>query len=136
MGFLDKILKRKEEKRQEKLRETRPVRGANDVEKKEKAAAGAHSAGAMRTSVLRSALITEKANTVAGERKYIFLVSPRAGKKDIREAVRERYNVSVHNVHVLNMPGKVRRRGRQIGMRPGFKKAIVTLTEGDAIEIT
>ena len=80
--------------------------------------------------------ITEKSAMLGGENKYIFLVGPRANKIEVKKAVEGRYGVSVRNVNILNMPGKERRRGRQIGWKPGFKKAIVKVKEGQKIELT
>lgn len=71
--------------------------------------------------------------------KYVFLVDKQANKKEIASAIEEIYagrNVKVTGVNTINIkPKKRRMRGRQ-GMKPGFKKAIVSLTQGDTIEET
>lgn len=85
--------------------------------------------------VLRSAHVTEKASHLGDENKYIFVVSPRAHKGEIGRAVESRYGVAVRSVHILNMPPKERHRGKQKGWKPGFKKAVVTVQEGQSIEI-
>ncbi len=75
--------------------------------------------------------LTEKTTTKAGE--YAFVVSGRVGKREIGRAVAERFGVTIEDVRVLNMPRKERRRGRTIGWKSGFKKAIVVLAEGQTI---
>jgi large subunit ribosomal protein L23 len=69
--------------------------------------------------------------------KYVFIVDKRANKQEISEAIEEIYRdrkVKVISVNTINTKAKARRmRGRQ-GMKPGFKKAIVTLEAGDKIE--
>ena len=89
--------------------------------------------------VLRRPIITEKNTRLSEDRQYMFVVDRRANKTLIKEAVERAYNVKVSAVNTMNAPGKVRvrstrRRGRAIGERPGYKKAIVTLEPGNAIE--
>lgn len=85
--------------------------------------------------VLERPHITEKTSRGTREKKYVFVVNPRVNKVDIAHAVTGRYGVEVMSVHLIRTPGKIRRRGRQEGWKPGFKKAIVTLKEGQTIEI-
>lgn len=87
------------------------------------------------TSVLLLPRVTEKAAHAAGSGMYTFSVARDAGKKQIKEAVEARYQVKVFAVRVLHSPAKERRRGNQIGWKPGFKKAMITLKEGQRIEI-
>ena len=76
--------------------------------------------------------ISEKA-TMLGDNKYIFKVSNKATKGTLKRAIEERYKVDVESLNVLNMPGKKRRRGNMIGLKSGFKKAIVALKTGQTI---
>ncbi len=80
-------------------------------------------------------LITEK-GTMSSEKanQVIFKVRPGASKDKIREAVERMFKVTVVRVRTLNLLGKTRRRGRTVGRRPDWKKAYVTLKEGDRIE--
>lgn len=80
-------------------------------------------------------LITEK-GTVVNEKanQVVFRVRPNASKDTIRLAVEEMFKVTVVGVRTLNFLGKERRRGKTIGRRPNWKKAYVTLKEGDRIE--
>jgi large subunit ribosomal protein L23 len=58
-------------------------------------------------------------------------VSNRASKKQIQEAIERIFKVKVQHVRTMNVPGKMRRRGRFMGYRPDWKKAYVTLREGE-----
>jgi large subunit ribosomal protein L23 len=78
--------------------------------------------------------ITEEATRVAELNKYIFKVASEADKRQIREAVEGLYGVKVISVNIINIPGKKRTRGRTTGWKSGYKKAIITLKEGNKIE--
>ncbi len=66
---------------------------------------------------------------------YTFLVDKRANKTEIRLAVEEIFEVTVRKVNTINRRGKKRRYGYKIGYRPDSKRAIVTLADGDSIDI-
>jgi large subunit ribosomal protein L23 len=80
-------------------------------------------------------VITEK-GTIAGEKanQVIFRVRPEATKDKIRLVVEDQFKVTVLRVRTSNFLGKERRRGRVVGRKPDWKKAYVTLKEGDKIE--
>jgi large subunit ribosomal protein L23 len=80
-------------------------------------------------------LITEK-GTIASEKanQVVFRVRPEATKDNIKLVVEEMFKVKVLRVRTSNFLGKERRRGRVIGHKPDWKKAYVTLKEGDKIE--
>ena len=80
-------------------------------------------------------LITEKATILASENKYVFEVDRRATKPQIREAVEKAFNVRVVKVNTMNVKGKVRRTRSGWTKTRDWKKAIVTLAEGDKIEL-
>lgn len=80
-------------------------------------------------------LITEKNTNLMSLNKYSFEVDRAANKAQIRHAVEEIFKVTVTNVHTLNVRGKLRRRGNRYGYTANWKKAIVTLAEGDRIEL-
>jgi large subunit ribosomal protein L23 len=86
-------------------------------------------------NVLRAAVITEK-GTLANEtgNQVVFRVHREATKDEIRRAVEELFKVRVLKVRTMNYLGKVRRVGRSIGRRPPWKKAYVTLAEGQRID--
>jgi large subunit ribosomal protein L23 len=86
--------------------------------------------------VLLRPIITEKATMLAGENKYAFEVDRRVNKLQIRQAVEAAFDVRVTSVNVMNVKGKRRRVGRSNpGRSPDWKKAIVTLAEGDKIQV-
>ena len=85
--------------------------------------------------VLVRPLITEKSTGLMERGQYAFEVHREANKIQIREAVERTFNVRVKAVNTMNMPRKERRRGRRWGQVPGWKKAIVTLQEGETIDI-
>ncbi len=80
-------------------------------------------------------LITEKNTNLMVYNKYSFEVLRDASKPEIKNAVETIFNVSVTKVHTINVRGKLKRRGREVGYTRDWKKAIVTLAAGDRIEI-
>ncbi len=84
--------------------------------------------------VLRRPIVTEKATRLTGENKYTFEIARGANKQQVRQAVEKNFKVNVVDVNVINVPGKMRRVGRHRGMTPSWKKAVVTLHEGQRIE--
>ena len=85
--------------------------------------------------VIRRPLVTEKSNIGREEQNLVtFAVDPRANKHEIRRAVEQLFSVQVVAVRTMRMPGKKRRVGRFVGRKPAWKKAIVKLAEGQAIE--
>lgn len=85
--------------------------------------------------VLRSPYITEKSNELAKGNQYTFKVFEDANKIEIKKAVEGLYGVDVETVRIIRKPSKIRRRGRQEGVRPGFKKAIVRIKKGQKIDV-
>ncbi len=80
-------------------------------------------------------LITEKNTNLMEFNKYSFEVDRSANKTDIKRAIEQIFSVSVTDVHTLNVRGKLRRRGQRFGYTADWKKAVVTLAEGDRIEL-
>jgi len=80
-------------------------------------------------------LITEKATNLTAENKYAFEVDTRANKRQIREAVTTAFSVHVVKVNTMRVRGKNRRMGRRITRTRDWKKAVVTLAEGDTIQL-
>jgi len=85
--------------------------------------------------VLRRPVITEKSMDQADLRQYTFEVDRRANKKQVKEAVERAFDVTVEKVAIISVPGKTRRWGRKVVETQGWKKAIVTLAEGDSIQL-
>jgi large subunit ribosomal protein L23 len=81
-------------------------------------------------------LITEKSSAAYQARgEYTFEVHVDASKPQIRSAIEQLFGVKVTGVWTSNQRGKEKRMGKTVGRRPNWKKAIVTLKEGDTIEI-
>lgn len=89
----------------------------------------------MAYRILVKPLISEKAAALGGENKYVFLVNTDANKISVKKAIEEVYNVKPIAVNIINMEGKVVRRGRVSGQRKDYKKAIITLKKGDSITV-
>ena len=85
--------------------------------------------------VLMAPVISEKSYGLLDENKYTFLVAPDANKTQIKIAVEQVFNVKVTGVNTANRPGKRKRTRAGWGQRNQTKRAIVTLAEGDRIEI-
>ena len=84
--------------------------------------------------ILIRPLITEKTTALMETGKYVFMVAPTANKVEIAKAVAEIFKVKVESVNTVNVMGKVKRMGRNIGKRSDYKKAIVKLAAGETIE--
>ena len=85
--------------------------------------------------VLLAPVVSEKSYELIEQRKYSFRVHPDAHKTQVRQAVEELFEVHVEGVNIVQVRPKPKRRGMVRGKKPGWKKAIVQLREGESIEI-
>ncbi|MGH3129467.1 MAG: 50S ribosomal protein L23 [Gaiellaceae bacterium] len=85
--------------------------------------------------VLLAPVVSEKSYSLITDRKYTFRVHKDAHKTQVRQAVEELFEVKVQSVNISKVQSKPKRRGLSRGTRPGWKKAIVQLREGETIEI-
>ena len=85
--------------------------------------------------VLLAPVVSEKSYSLITDRKYTFKVHEDAHKTQIRQAVEELFEVHVENVNISHVRPKPKRRGAIRGTKPGWKKAIVQVREGETIEI-
>ncbi|MEL6400768.1 MAG: 50S ribosomal protein L23 [Leptolyngbyaceae cyanobacterium] len=85
--------------------------------------------------LIRRPLITEKATLLLENNQYTFEVAPKANKPEIKAAIEELFDVKVVGISTANLPRKKRRVGRFEGFRPHYKRAVVTLAEGDSIPL-
>jgi len=85
--------------------------------------------------VLLAPVVSEKSYSLIADRKYSFRVHPKAHKTQVRQAVEELFHVKVERVNVSKVKAKPKRRGLIRGTKPGWKKAVVQVREGDTIEI-
>jgi large subunit ribosomal protein L23 len=88
-------------------------------------------------SILIRPVVSEKTYGLMDQGTYVFVVDPQATKIDVRNAVERAFNVKVTNVNTLNRKGKTTRNRRTgvTGARPSTKRAIVTLRQGDTINL-
>lgn len=80
-------------------------------------------------------VVTEKTVRPEMANKVAFRVKKEATKEDIRAAIESIFKVEVKAVHTLQMPSKPKRAGKKMGRRSGYKKAIVTLADGQSLDL-
>lgn len=80
-------------------------------------------------------LITEKSTQLIELNKYTFEVKQGSNKVEVKKAVEEIWGVKVVNVNMINTQRKTRRVGKYEGLRPAVQKAVVTLAEGDKLDV-
>jgi large subunit ribosomal protein L23 len=85
--------------------------------------------------VLLAPVVTEKSYELIEDRKYSFRVHPDAHKTQVRQAVEELFSVHVEAVNIVKVQSKPKRRGMRSGRKPGWKKAIVQVRQGETIEV-
>lgn len=85
--------------------------------------------------IIKAPVITEKSGNLAQSNQYVFKVDSRANKTEIKQAIEKIFNVKVEAIRTINVKPKKRRVGRYTGLTNRTKKAIVTLAEGQQIEL-
>lgn len=85
--------------------------------------------------LIKNPIITEKATDLSHQGKYIFLVDKKATAPEIKKALEAIYKINVIKLNIINTKPKPRRWGRSAGVKPGYKKAIVTLKKGQKLDI-
>lgn len=85
-------------------------------------------------SVLLRPVLTDKTHRLQPLNKVVFRVRVDATKYQVRQAVEELFGVSVDSVNTTRMPGKPKRYGRHSTQRSGYKKAVVTLADGESLD--
>jgi large subunit ribosomal protein L23 len=86
--------------------------------------------------ILVHPLLTEKMMVLQDERnQYGFVVAKGANKLEIKSAVEKQFSVTVEDVRTMNVMGKLKRQGKHVGRRSSWKKAVITLKQGDRIEL-
>ncbi len=87
------------------------------------------------SEIIKYPIITDKATRLLENNQYSFIVNPKSNKLAIKLAIEDLFDVTVLKINTCNMPRKKKRMGKYIGWKPQFKKAIVTLSEGDTINL-
>ena len=85
--------------------------------------------------IIKAPVITEKSGVIAQNGKYVFKVDSRANKIEIKQAIEKIFNVHVKEIRTINVKPKKRRVGRYTGLTNRSKKAIVTLADGQTIDL-
>jgi len=144
MALLD-FLKNKEEKEKAKEKKAAPKAVKNSVTKEAKKAEVKTEAApskketkvstAFSYSTVKEPHISEKANILGEENKYVFKVYNNANKPEIKKSIEGIYGVNVLAVNVIKIPRKKRRLGKTQGFKKAYNKAIVTIKKGQKIEI-
>ena len=130
MAFWKKILQKEEKAAEKPAEKKRTAEATASVETSSKPLAPIHAADRFFAP-----LMTEKTSNAAARGQYVFAVSEGVNKPSIARAVSRRFGVTVVSVRMLHRPGKERRRGRIIGWKPGFKKAMVMIKKGQKIDL-
>ena len=86
--------------------------------------------------IIKAPVITEKSSNIASnDRKYVFKVDAKANKSQIKDAIEKIFKVKVESVNTVNVHPKKKRVGRYSGMTNKYKKAIVTLVNGNKLDL-
>ena len=85
--------------------------------------------------IIKYPLITDKATRLLENNQYSFIVDRASNKLAIKAAIEDLFNVKVIKVNTCHLPRKKKRVGKYIGWKPQYKKAIVSLAEGDVINL-
>jgi len=140
MSLLNKILKKKEEEKEEvnkpgtvekkKEKETAPKQKESDT----KPASGVAKKAPFHDVIVKP-VISEKAASAQTDGVYTFVVSKHANKHQVARAIVALYGVKPQDVRIMNMPGKTKQFRRVQGRRGSWKKALVTLPKGTTIAV-
>ena len=136
MYILDKFKKEKSKKKEtKKITEKKVKEAEKEVKEVKEIGEIKESKGISPASLIKHVWITEKAGNLVNLRQYTFIIKREANKPRIKKAVEIIYGVKVISVNIVNIKGKPRRMGRTLGRTSSYKKAIVTLKEGQKIDV-
>jgi len=129
-----KVAKEVEKKTMKDLYEDETLKTGKKAESGEKGTTGSKKIG-QAYRILLKPQVTEKAANLGALNKYVFSVSTEANKIEIAKAIEEVYGIKPESVNIVKGKGKVVRRGRTVGRRKNWKKAIVSLPAGKTIKV-
>lgn len=133
------FLKRKKEIQKIKEKQPKKVEKVLDAKKEIKTEkptfAKALKGKGFSYEIVKEPHISEKATNLAQENKYVFKISKNTNKPEVKKSIEGIYGVDVLSVKVIKIPPKKRRIGRTEGFKKGYNKAVVTIKEGQKIEI-
>lgn len=84
---------------------------------------------------VKNPIVTEKSTDLSKSGKYVFLVGKNTTASEAKKVVENIYNVKVIQTNVVNVQEKKRRLGNSVGVKPGYKKIIVTLKKGQKMDV-
>lgn len=87
------------------------------------------------TQIIKYPLITDKATQLLENNKYSFIADHYSNKLEIKATIEALFDVKIIKINTCNRPKKKKRVGKYIGWKPKYKKVIVTLLEGDVINL-
>jgi large subunit ribosomal protein L23 len=126
--FAKKTKEDKETKREVKISKVNPVKKQGEKESRT-------GISKITDDIILEPWITEKSHGLMATNKYVFQIHSKVDKKKVKRAIQTMYNVKVNNVNIINIPSKKRTYGRFKGKKSGYKKAVVTLKDGDRIDL-
>ncbi|MDO8430139.1 MAG: 50S ribosomal protein L23 [bacterium] len=85
--------------------------------------------------LIKKPIVTEKSTDLGALNKYVFLVDEKITKSEAKKVLEKIYNVQILRTNVINVKGKTRRLGNNVGIKPGYKKIIATLAKGQKLDI-
>lgn len=85
--------------------------------------------------IIKYPIITDKATRLLEKNQYSFIVDRESDKPRIKKAIEGLFNVRVSKINTCRLPRKKKRVGNYLGWKPQYKKAVVTLAEGDVINL-
>ncbi len=134
MALLDKFKKKKISQEKTSQEAVKKASSSGRPDKKEAPA----DICARAYEFIKEPLITEKTVAMGEKGKYVFKVAFSANKTEVKKAIENLYGVKVEKTAIIHLPAKRRRLGARQGwkggLKKGYKKAVVTLQEGDSIE--
>ncbi len=137
MALLD-FLKNKKEKDKAKEKKAQNVSVVKEIKDKPASVSPKRNSSEAKKfsyQVVKAPHISEKANYLSEKNKYTFTVYNHANKPEIKKAIEGAYGVNVLSVNMVRIPHKKRRLGRTEGFKKAYHKAIVTIKEGQKIEL-
>lgn len=138
MALLDFLKRKKEVEKAKKAEKNSPVSGekVSAVKKEDKEPVRSDKKTSKTDSaIVRGPHVSEKATIAAEKNQYTFKVHAGSNKPEIAKEIEKTYKVDVLAVKVIKIPKKKRRLGRVEGWRKGYRKAVVTIKEGQKIEV-
>lgn len=140
MALLDFLKNKKEADKAKELKAEKVSEKKSDdvkAEKKseKKAVKSIRKSGSFSYTLIKEPHISEKGTLLSGNNKYIFKVQDNSNKSEIKKAIEGVYGVNVLCVNTIRIPHKKRRVGRTQGFKKAYSKAIVTIKQGQKIEI-